>query len=1357
MQIKNIASLLILSFGLTACLPVILVSQPIYQAIEKENFTIRARLWTKGHGMPHWHVGGAFQDSRGYYWMQNQAFLTRFDGKSFVIFDTLGISPVFLPKAFFGEDIHGNIWYYLSADSLPKIRIINPFTRKIQSFESYTGTTESPHEIQHLFSIGKIVYAVSTNLHKMWKYDGRWSLVMENPNPKTIERCGFYLPGPDGTFWFGDGQNQLLLLDKNGKTHKEFPEISQKEKRISYSQNQINTYNIDPAGADFLQSRSLSLDVAQGYAPRGADIPWFFPGWGHSEFLPDLKSVLYFGESIGAPLLYDLQSKLSFDLLHEASEALGMALPANLIYPAFKCDFITVNPKLNLSGELLIPINGKGLLQIKIVPKRFHTLAKNTSIRTLTWLNRETMLAIAAMETPRLFEINTLRRETKILPWRYGPYSGVARRANLWLSNRNMNLERLNLQYQLQDSYPQPIINNTKLTLEIRCVTPVSDSIVWYATQLGVVALNLNSRKSNFILRDIEGCWIHQDRNGAYWAATARGLFNFANGKTYLPAINGKDLRVEHIYESPEGTFWLATFHGLVKWEPFRDSFEVISTHDGFISDQLHAVYPDQSGRLWMSSNGGIISFDPSDRGVVNFTTADGLADNEHNYLAHTRGADGQLYFGGVNGITAFHPDDFPRLKDLSLNKIHIDKIQQLNRDGQYLPPLFPGQLTDSILKFERSCIQAVFEFSMADFSNEELIFEWRLQGLFPQWSQFNLEDGITLSGIPHGESLLEIRVKHSGNLNRADTYHFRIFKAYYFYQKNWFRILALLASALLLHLYLRRRTAALEANNRALEQKIAERTATILAQNQKLEQLDEAKTQLFNNISHEFRTPLSIIRGNTEKLQLEARLHKLSVSSLQQIEKQTELLTRMIEEVMDLSKLQMGAISSDPEPVAWNAFLERTFAMLDGLAERKRQVYQLEILPATESFWYVDLKKVERILNNLIGNAIKFTPESGRITVKSEVKEGLILISVSDNGPGIPPEEHALIFDRYRQGSTARGIAQPGYGIGLALCKEYADLMGAKIRVESEPGKGSIFYVELPVMSAPNMVGIPNHNEVTQSMVIPPGKEKSFPGHILVAEDHPELLQFLREILEKEYRISTATNGQEAWSILEADPSINLVLSDVMMPIMDGYTLLQKTRTHPRLGFLPFIMVTALNSEYDRLQALRLGVDGFISKPFSIKELQTHIANRMAQQMKRIDFTAEALPGDIKNPDSVLQIPGSGNAHESYDEAWIANLERLIKENLHRPEYKIPELAVQMHLTERTLYNRIKAYTGLTPSEFLRKARLDQARRFIIARKYRTIKELSIAVGMSDSRNFVIAFTKEFGRAELDNFLNER
>jgi CheY-like chemotaxis protein/AraC-like DNA-binding protein len=436
---------------------------------------------------------------------------------------------------------------------------------------------------------------------------------------------------------------------------------------------------------------------------------------------------------------------------------------------------------------------------------------------------------------------------------------------------------------------------------------------------------------------------------------------------------------------------------------------------------------------------------------------------------------------------------------------------------------------------------------------------------------------------------------------------------------------------------------------------------------------------------------------------------------------------------------------------------------MFDGLARQKQLDYRLELAPAEPTFLWVDVEKTERILVNLIGNALKFTPEVGRILVRSTSQDGQVEVVVSDTGPGIAEQEQELIFERYRQGSAAQGVAQPGYGIGLALSREYTELMDGRLWVESVPGAGASFFLQLPVQAAaPADIQAEQEAEEFTGAVPAPrtfaqvnGQARR--GHLLLVEDHPELLAYLQEVLSGEYELSTAANGQQAWEILQEDTSIDLVVSDVMMPLMDGFTLLQQTRNHPDLGYMPFLLLTALASDADRLKALRLGVDSYLTKPFSLEELRVRLANLVGQQWAR-KGAVKAKVGALEQQGSTAVLSSQDTEDtappESYDDKWLCELEAVVREHLEHTYFKVPQMAEKMHVSERTLYTRLKDYTGLSPAEYLRKARLEVARQYLEERKCQTVKEVAYAVGMKDARHFSQLFRKEYGRSIQSYFM---
>jgi DNA-binding response OmpR family regulator len=364
----------------------------------------------------------------------------------------------------------------------------------------------------------------------------------------------------------------------------------------------------------------------------------------------------------------------------------------------------------------------------------------------------------------------------------------------------------------------------------------------------------------------------------------------------------------------------------------------------------------------------------------------------------------------------------------------------------------------------------------------------------------------------------------------------------------------------------------------------------------------------------------------------------------------------------------------------------------------------------------------------------------------------------VSDTGPGIPKEEQEDIFKRYYQGQSSKGLPQPGYGIGLAMCKEYAQLIQGQVWVESIPGKGASFFFTFPKLIVQEQAAIApsqplsNRRETLPRTFASIIESDSTKHKILVAEDNPSLLELLYDILSEDYEVYMAKDGQEAFNLLKKHESaIKVVITDIMMPVMDGYSLLDRTRNHPKLGFVPFLFLSALSSDEDRMKAFRLGVDAYLAKPFETVELKVRVKNLINNQLLRQGFIENADLQDTPQAASTDLKPVEKAALASeplrYDEAWLQELEGIVRENISRFDFKITDLAFQMHVSERTLRYRIKEYTGLTPTAYLQQVRLSLALFYVKRSKYETVSELSYAVGFKDFRYFSKLFEKTFGK----------
>ena len=503
-----------------------------------------------------------------------------------------------------------------------------------------------------------------------------------------------------------------------------------------------------------------------------------------------------------------------------------------------------------------------------------------------------------------------------------------------------------------------------------------------------------------------------------------------------------------------------------------------------------------------------------------------------------------------------------------------------------------------------------------------------------------------------------------------------------------------------------------------------------------KLTELDTLKTRFFANISHELRTPLTLIMAPLEKALSDKPINPKLEQELELAHSNSNKLLTLVNEILDLSKLESGKLELDMQATPLQSFLERVLFSFQSLADIRKIELHLEYdCPAGLNI-ETDREKLEKILNNLLSNALKFTPSEGQVTLRAESTEeqGLIL-SVTDTGQGIASEDLPRIFDRFYQTGN-----QGGTGIGLALSKELAKLFGGSLDVASEPGNGSVFTLGIPLLVSKSDIkdlaeSTPKYPEEEQTKYKTQLHTESKP-RILIVEDQPEMQRFLRESLEEDYICEVANEGGEALRLLQTK-QFDLTSSDVMMPGMDGFTLREKINQIPRLRNMPFILLTARALDEDKMHGLRLGVDDYITKPFSLPELKARVENLLRNKFEREKAWEES---EIK-PDSE-----AGNK-ESADRELIREAEQQVLENLDRSDYKIGDLATEIGYGERQLRRIIRNLTGLSPVEFILEIRLQKARQLLEKRKLSTVAEIQFEVGIESASYFSKKFTERFGK----------
>lgn len=855
--------------------------------------------------------------------------------------------------------------------------------------------------------------------------------------------------------------------------------------------------------------------------------------------------------------------------------------------------------------------------------------------------------------------------------------------------------------------------------------------------------------------------YFHETSEGV-WLCTTTGLYLVdLESKKILKHYN-KSKEAEyylpldeciHLYEDDNDVFWIATKgNGLVKWTPSTGRYRSFTKSKSNLShDIIYAVYADENNNLWMSSQFGLMKFDKNTEVVTAYHEEDGLANNEFNTTSHFQDVNGDLYLGTITGMVHFDPNDFKDKENLS--PIVLTSAYRMNKDFEAAENILRDLKSTQHVKINPSDRYIDLEFAVMHFNKAAPIrFSYRILGFQDEWT-YSDNGKVRLSGLPYGQFELEFRAKPD-NSNHWASYNERIEINVKrpFYLTWWFLIGSFLFWIFGVSLFVERNSRKFIERQQELEQIVLERTEEIRLQAEELKVLDKVKSNFFANISHELRTPLTLILGPLSHiLDSPDKLNNQEVQEkLMLMQRNGKSLLHLIEEILDLSKLEANKMELNEELTKVNAFFEYLFKGFEPQFESTgiQYVIQTEIDPQLHIL--LDRNKMEKILNNFLSNAIKYTHAGGIIKLSLKVEEDYLKIAVNDTGTGIHEADIPHIFERFFQSKRGDKKLHGGTGIGLALVKEFALLMKAKVYARSEFGKGSSFHFELPIKLANSMTAkvqpiLDCEYEMGPDLVL---DDQDFV--ILVVEDNSDMNEFVCELLKTKYNtILSAKNGSEALKILkEKQTDIHLVISDVMMPEMDGIELVKAVKEDKALSTIPFIMLTALAAERERLAALTIGVDDYLTKPFSVPELLARVNNMLVNASLRKTWWSQfRLRKDtVLIPNQTEKISSEDEHLSPVDKKFIEDLKQYIEDNPHSYLLDVTSLAKTFLISIRHFNRKVKSITGLPPAKFVKEVQLQKAKRILEDDHFITVSEVAYSVGFYQPSTFTSLFKKRFG-----------
>ena len=797
--------------------------------------------------------------------------------------------------------------------------------------------------------------------------------------------------------------------------------------------------------------------------------------------------------------------------------------------------------------------------------------------------------------------------------------------------------------------------------------------------------------------------------------------------------------------KEPERYLWIGTAGGgLNRFDRETETFLHITDQDGLPNNVVYGVQADATGKLWLSTNNGLSRFDPDTRRFRTFDSNDGLQSNEFNSGASFRSPSGELFFGGIYGFNYFRPEeirDNPHLPPLVITGFRRGNRFETVRDSATALATTISETDTLRLSYRDDVIG--FEFAALEYSAPaKNRYAYRMVGFNDEWIESGAVRSATYTNLPPGNYTFEVRGSNNDGVWNESGASLTIFIAPPWWQTWWaYALYALLALSML---YAARQY---EMNRLRLKSRL-EIEQVEAAQ---LRELDRARSRLFANVSHEFRTPLTLTLGPLDDLRagMHGPLNPAMADQVELARRNAGRVLDLINEILELARVEAGHTAVRARPIDLGEFAAGVARTFVPFAERKAIAFEVVPPPAPLSVW-ADPGHLDRILSNLLSNAFKFTPQHGSVRLSVSADTETARIAVRDSGPGIPAAERTRVFDRFHRVESTAGN-QPGTGIGLALAKELVGLQGGSISVESEEGFGSTFTVTLPLgrahladdqLAGDGALAASGTHRTIQPPAMTGAAVAEGPGveedvtTVLVVEDNEEVRAYVRQHLAPVYRVLEACDGEAG---LEMTRRLlpDLVLSDVMMPGMDGYALCRAIKADPETDFIPVVLLTARAERDDRLAGLREHADDYLTKPFDVRELTTRIENLIAIRRRLRDRFTAAPPAAAAHPDLESADPA--------DEAFLERVRAAVAAHLSEESFSVEQLARAVAHSRGHLHRRLRGLAGESPSDLIRRMRLERAAALLSARAG-SVAEVAYSVGFKSVAHFSNAFKERFG-----------
>ena len=806
--------------------------------------------------------------------------------------------------------------------------------------------------------------------------------------------------------------------------------------------------------------------------------------------------------------------------------------------------------------------------------------------------------------------------------------------------------------------------------------------------------------------------------------------YNVENGKL-------KNNNIYAVAQDSAGNVWVGTKGGLHYIDLARDTTLLYTEADGLSNASIAGIEIDDRGNLWISTSLGLSFYDVKSHTFSNFYTFDGLQNNEFRRGAHFRSKTGEMFFGGIVGLTAFYP--------FALHAEHELMHLMFTNLYFYNEKIKVGDDEAAVLKRNINATERIkigydirsfsIEFAALEYNSpEKVVYQVKMDNFDTEWRTLPTGSRLaTYTNLNHGSYTFMVRAFLPGTKPVERSLSIVVTPPFWLtWWAKTFYLLCVLA-ALCLFVYM-------------MERRIRRKKIDIQKENDNL--IMQSKLQFFTDISHEIRTPLTLILSPIEALIKETPEGPLQ-NVYKMINQNGQRILRLINQVMEMRKLDRGQVRLLTVPTDVDSFFRAIASSFDNIAEEKHIQFEIHVEPGLPTVW-IDQEKLDKVVFNVLSNAFKYTPEGGKVTIEIGKDGGDLKIRIADSGEGVPAEQRELIFNRFYQIPTKNNRNKLGTGIGLHLSRRLMEIHHGRIYVEDSSAGGAVFVVTLPLnndylkkeemqteASEDSLATLvqPALQDFVEEVQEEPlqGAASMFRYKLLVVEDDKEIRKYLREILGREYRVLEAEDGLQGLELVIKELP-DCVITDVMMPEMDGIELCKKIKTNEKTCHIPVILLTAKTAIEQRIEGLEVGADSYIPKPFNV----THLRTRVRKLIELRRSIKEKYEGKHELREEDIKI-------KSVDEKMLEKIDQIIKEQISDPNLSVETLSRQIGVSRSQLQRKFKQLTNQNPSDYLKTARLRYAASLLVTKNL-SISEVTYEAGFSSLSHFSNSFRDFYG-----------